>query len=107
MTERPPSYRVLAVRYAERQTTFSEAYYRWSTYGEPDGPLQLSYYFWILDALHEPGSPPIVLDCGFEPERGAHAHVLGPIDCLEWADARRCHVGQHTSLFPIRRNPYQ
>ena len=70
MTERPPSYRVLAVRYAERQTTFSEAYYRWSTYGEPDGPLQLSYYFWILDALHEPGSPPIVLDCGFEPERG-------------------------------------
>ena len=70
MTERPPSYRVLAVRYAERQTTLSEAYYRWSTYGEPDGPLQLSYYFWILDALHEPGSPPIVLDCGFEPERG-------------------------------------
>ena len=70
MSDRPPSYRVLAVRYAERQTTLSEAYYRWSTYGEPDGPLQLSYYFWILDALHEPGSPPIVLDCGFEPERG-------------------------------------
>jgi glyoxylase-like metal-dependent hydrolase (beta-lactamase superfamily II) len=70
MIERPPSYRVLAVHYADRQTTFSDAYYRWSTYGEPDGPLLMSYYFWILEPLHAPGSPPIVLDCGFEPERG-------------------------------------
>lgn len=65
-----PSYRVLAVQYAERETVFSEAYYRWSTYGEPDGPLALSYYFWILDPLHAPGAPPIVVDCGFEPARG-------------------------------------
>jgi glyoxylase-like metal-dependent hydrolase (beta-lactamase superfamily II) len=65
-----PTYRVLAVHYAERQTTFGEAYYRWSTYGEPDGPLAMSYYFWILEPLHAPWSPPIVLDCGFEPERG-------------------------------------
>jgi glyoxylase-like metal-dependent hydrolase (beta-lactamase superfamily II) len=66
----PPSYRVLAVRYAERETTLGDAYYRWSTYGEPDGPLAMSYYFWILEPLHAPGSPPIVLDCGFEPLRG-------------------------------------
>ena len=70
MTARPPSYRVLAVHYAERHTIFSEAYYRWSTYGEPDGPLKMSYYFWVLEPLHAPGSPPIVLDCGFEPARG-------------------------------------
>jgi glyoxylase-like metal-dependent hydrolase (beta-lactamase superfamily II) len=47
-----------------------DAYYRWSTYGEPDGQLALSYYFWILEPLHAPGSPPIVLDCCFEPLRG-------------------------------------
>jgi glyoxylase-like metal-dependent hydrolase (beta-lactamase superfamily II) len=70
MSNRPPSYRVLAVEYAERETTFGDAYYRWSTYGEPDGPLQISYYFWILEPLHAPGSPPIVLDCGFDPELG-------------------------------------
>lgn len=70
MTERPPAYRVLAVRYAERETTLGEAYYRWSSYGEPDGPLAMSYYFWILEPLHAPSSPPIVLDCGFEPARG-------------------------------------
>jgi glyoxylase-like metal-dependent hydrolase (beta-lactamase superfamily II) len=61
---------VLAVHYAERETTFGDAYYRWSTYGEPDGPLRLSYYFWVLEPLHAPGSPPIVVDCGFEPSRG-------------------------------------
>jgi glyoxylase-like metal-dependent hydrolase (beta-lactamase superfamily II) len=65
-----PSYRVLAVHYAERETTFGDAYYRWSTYGEPDGPLARSYYFWVLEPLHAPSSPPIVLDCGFEPARG-------------------------------------
>ncbi len=65
-----PSYRVLAVHYGERETTFSDAYYRWSSYGEPDGPLPLSYYFWVLEPLHAPGSPPIVLDCGFDPGRG-------------------------------------
>jgi glyoxylase-like metal-dependent hydrolase (beta-lactamase superfamily II) len=70
MTGRLPSYRALAVQYATRETTFTDAYYRWATYGEPDGPLQVSYYFWILEPLHTPGSPPIVLDCGFEPELG-------------------------------------
>jgi glyoxylase-like metal-dependent hydrolase (beta-lactamase superfamily II) len=65
-----PSYRVLAVHYAERETTLGDAYHRWSTYGEPDGPLPMSYYFWILEPLHAPASPPIVLDCGFEPARG-------------------------------------
>jgi glyoxylase-like metal-dependent hydrolase (beta-lactamase superfamily II) len=71
VTEPPPSYRALAVQYADRETTFGDAYYRWSTYGEPDGPLRLSYYFWILEPLHAPGSAPILLDCGFEPARGA------------------------------------
>jgi glyoxylase-like metal-dependent hydrolase (beta-lactamase superfamily II) len=70
MTGQTPSYRVLAVHYAERQTTLSDAYYRWSTYGEPDGTLRVSYYFWILEPLHAPGSSPIVLDCGFDPALG-------------------------------------
>jgi glyoxylase-like metal-dependent hydrolase (beta-lactamase superfamily II) len=65
-----PSYRALAVRYAERETTFADAYYRWSSYGEPDGPLAMSYYFWVLQPLHKPQAPPIVIDCGFDPELG-------------------------------------
>jgi glyoxylase-like metal-dependent hydrolase (beta-lactamase superfamily II) len=65
-----PSYRALAVRYAQRETTLADAYYRWSSYGEPDGPLAMSYYFWVLQPLHEPQGPPIVIDCGFDPELG-------------------------------------
>lgn len=65
-----PAYEVLAVRYAERETTFGEAYHRWSSYGEPDGPLTMSYYFWLLRDRRDPAAPPIVVDSGFEPARG-------------------------------------
>jgi glyoxylase-like metal-dependent hydrolase (beta-lactamase superfamily II) len=65
-----PSYRALAVRYAERETTLADAYYRWSSYGEPDGPLAMSYYFWVLQPRHEPRAAPIVIGCGFDPELG-------------------------------------
>jgi glyoxylase-like metal-dependent hydrolase (beta-lactamase superfamily II) len=120
MTERPPSYRVLAVHYAERLTTFSDAYYRWSTYGEPDGPLQVSYYFWILEPLHAPGSPPIVVDCGFEPALGERlgrqclcppAEALArlgvdpaAVDLLVISHIHWDHVG-NLHLFPHARMP--
>jgi glyoxylase-like metal-dependent hydrolase (beta-lactamase superfamily II) len=120
LTERSPSYRVLAVHYARRQTTFSDAYYRWGTYGEPDGPLEMSYYFWILEPLHAPGSPPIVLDCGFEPERGARmgrqclcrpADALArlgidpsAVDLLVISHIHYDHVG-NLHLFPNARMP--
>lgn len=84
MTERAPSYRALAVHYAERETTFGDAYYRWPSYGEPDGPLMMSYFFWVLEPLHDPGAPPIVVDCGFEPERGKR---MGRTCLVEPADA--------------------
>ena len=32
------SYRIVAVRYATRETTKSDVYYRYRAYGEPDGP---------------------------------------------------------------------
>jgi glyoxylase-like metal-dependent hydrolase (beta-lactamase superfamily II) len=115
-----PSYRVLAVQYADRETTLGDAYYRWSTYGEPDGPLSLSYYFWILEPLHAPASPPIVLDCGFEPGRGERmgrrclcrpAEALarlgidpGAVDLLVISHIHWDHVG-NLQLFPNARMP--
>ena len=61
-------YGVVAVRYGERESIQSEVYYRWSTYGEPDGPLGMDYYFWLIEP---PKGPPIVVDSGFAPELGA------------------------------------
>jgi len=34
---------VTAVRYATRETTRSDAYYRYQAYGEPDGPQRMDY----------------------------------------------------------------
>lgn len=70
MTELAPAYRALAVQYAERATTRGDAYYRWASYGEPDGPLDMSYYFWVLQPIHDPAAAPIVVDCGFDPALG-------------------------------------
>lgn len=39
---------VVAARYGTLATTRSDAYYRWSSYGEPDGPQRLDYYFWVV-----------------------------------------------------------
>jgi glyoxylase-like metal-dependent hydrolase (beta-lactamase superfamily II) len=59
------TYRVLAARYAERETTLSRIYYAWPTYGEPDGPVRMSYYFWVLQPAI---GPPVIVDTGFDPE---------------------------------------
>jgi glyoxylase-like metal-dependent hydrolase (beta-lactamase superfamily II) len=59
------TYRVLAARYAERETTLSRIYYAWPTYDEPDGPVRMSYYFWVLQP---PVGPPVIVDTGFDPE---------------------------------------
>jgi glyoxylase-like metal-dependent hydrolase (beta-lactamase superfamily II) len=80
MTDPGAAYRVLAVRYAERTTTYGNAYHRWSSYGQPDGPLDMSYYFWVLFpvAARVAGGAGggaasdgvIVIDTGFDPVRG-------------------------------------
>jgi glyoxylase-like metal-dependent hydrolase (beta-lactamase superfamily II) len=59
------TYRVLAARYAERETTRSRVYYAWPTYDEPDGPIRMSYYFWMLQPTT---GPPVIVDTGFDPE---------------------------------------
>jgi glyoxylase-like metal-dependent hydrolase (beta-lactamase superfamily II) len=64
-----PLYRAYAVRYGERHTLYSEVYHHWNAYGEPDGPVTMTFYFWVLQPVDGDG-PPIVVDCGFDPDRG-------------------------------------
>ncbi|HWV86831.1 MAG TPA: N-acyl homoserine lactonase family protein [Capillimicrobium sp.] len=80
------TYRVAALRYAERETTLEHAYYRWSSYGEPDGPLGMAYYLWVLQPVEEDGGEgPIVVDCGFDPvlgERMGRRCLIPPVEAL-------------------------
>jgi glyoxylase-like metal-dependent hydrolase (beta-lactamase superfamily II) len=61
-------YDAVAVRYAERDTTHSAGFYRWESYGEPDAPLGMAYYFWVL--MPRGDGAPIVVDSGFDVETG-------------------------------------
>lgn len=61
------TYEVLAVRYGTRETTASEVFLGYGGYGEPDRPLGMDYYFWIV----RNSSRTVVVDAGFSPAAGA------------------------------------
>lgn len=60
-------WEVIAVRHGRLRTTRSNFYLNYSEYGEPDSPLELGYWFWVISN----GSRRIVVDTGFSGEGGA------------------------------------
>jgi glyoxylase-like metal-dependent hydrolase (beta-lactamase superfamily II) len=74
------AWSVVAARYGTLETTLAETYYRWPSYGEPDGPARLDYYFWVLRRDGET----ILVDTGFDPAVGARR---GRTCLIEPADA--------------------
>jgi len=60
------THEVVAVRYATRATTKGECFYRYESYGEPDGPLGMDYFFYVL----RNGPRTALVDTGFDPEVG-------------------------------------
>jgi glyoxylase-like metal-dependent hydrolase (beta-lactamase superfamily II) len=58
---------VVAVRYATRMASKRAFFLRYDSYGEPDAPQGLDYYFWLVGD----GPDPLVVDCGFDPAAGA------------------------------------
>jgi glyoxylase-like metal-dependent hydrolase (beta-lactamase superfamily II) len=63
---KPPQWDVIAVRYGTRMTTKRAVYLNYDEYGEPDAPLQMDYFFWVLRNAQEV----IVIDTGFSGEAG-------------------------------------
>ncbi len=61
------AYEVLAVRYGTRRTSAAEVFLSFPAYGEPDRPLGMDYFFWVVRGP----SRTIVVDTGFSPEGGA------------------------------------
>ncbi|WP_345415384.1 N-acyl homoserine lactonase family protein [Pseudonocardia xishanensis] len=57
---------VLAVRYGRRATTRSEVFLNHHYYGEPDGPMEMDYYFWVVRRAGRT----VVVDTGFNGESG-------------------------------------
>jgi glyoxylase-like metal-dependent hydrolase (beta-lactamase superfamily II) len=56
------AYEVLAVRFGTRVTTRSDYYLRFAAYGEPDGPMPMDYFFWVVRGPDET----ILVDAGWD-----------------------------------------
>lgn len=59
-------HEVLIVRYGTRMTARSDVFLNYHVYGEPDGPLGMDYFFWVIRG--EAG--PVVVDTGFSRDAG-------------------------------------
>ena len=75
------TYDVLAVRYGTLAARKSDLYYRYESYGEPDGDASMAYYFWVLRG----GGATILVDTGFDPKAAARRGrtcLVAPLDAL-------------------------
>jgi glyoxylase-like metal-dependent hydrolase (beta-lactamase superfamily II) len=72
-------YEVHAVRYGTLKASKADLFYRHPSYGEPDAPIEMAYWFWLL---RSPGGT-IVIDCGFDPAVGARRGRTCTIPPLE------------------------
>jgi glyoxylase-like metal-dependent hydrolase (beta-lactamase superfamily II) len=78
-----PSQRteVYALRYGTRSTTKSEVYLNYDVYGEPDAPVGMDYYFWVVRR----GDRVVVVDCGYNADSGGRrgrTMLLEPVEGL-------------------------
>ena len=79
------TYEVFAVRYGELGSRKGDLYYRFESYGEPDGPASLAYYFWVL----RNGASTVLVDTGFDSDAAARRGrtcLVPPLDALRALD---------------------
>lgn len=71
---------VFAVRYATRTSRRQESFLRYYVYGEPDAPLQMDYYFWVLRGRGEV----VLVDAGIDTavSRPGRRLLITPVDAL-------------------------
>jgi glyoxylase-like metal-dependent hydrolase (beta-lactamase superfamily II) len=62
----PAEYQVTIVKYGTRQTVRSEVFLNYHLYGEPDGPIGMDYFFWVVRNAERT----IVVDTGFSAAGG-------------------------------------
>ncbi|MEN2738400.1 N-acyl homoserine lactonase family protein [Microbacterium sp. X-17] len=64
------AYEVFALRYGTRESQRSAEYFRYDLYEVPDAPQRMDYYFWLVRNAERT----VLVDCGFDRERGALKH---------------------------------
>jgi glyoxylase-like metal-dependent hydrolase (beta-lactamase superfamily II) len=72
----------IAVRFATRETRKSDCYLDYHSYGEPDEPLRMDYFFYVLRSATQT----VLVDVGFDPVVGARRGrtcLFPPLEGLE------------------------
>lgn len=59
-------YQVVIAKYGTRTTRRSEVFLNFHLYGEPDAPMQMDYFLWVVRGKAQD----ILVDTGFSPEGG-------------------------------------
>jgi glyoxylase-like metal-dependent hydrolase (beta-lactamase superfamily II) len=77
VTSVPDQYRVTIVKYGTRDATRADVYLNYPLYQEPDGPIGMDYFFWLV----QNDERTIVVDTGFSRRGGENR--------------------QRTSLYPV------
>lgn len=75
-------HEIHAVRYGTWRTSRHEQYYRYDVYDEPDAPLDMDYFFWVIRSETET----ILVDTGYHPDAikdrpGRHC-VIDPMEAV-------------------------
>lgn len=76
-------YQVTIVKYGTRQTVRSDVYLNHHLYGEPDGPIGMDYFFWVVRNAERT----IVVDTGFSATGGARRRRTTLLDPAAAFDA--------------------
>lgn len=95
------SYEVLALRYASRMTSRAQVFLNYHLYDEPDAPMQMDYYVWVVRNHVRT----IVVDTGYGELGGRNrgrGHLVHPTQLLWQAGIDAADVG----LLPITHAHY-
>lgn len=94
MVDAPASlWEVTAVRYATRDTTKGECYLGYELYGEPDEPIVMDYFFYLLSD----GRRTVLVDTGFDPDAGTRRGrtcLVPPLEALSRLGISRGSISQ-------------
>jgi len=88
-----PTWQVIVVRYGTRMGTRGGMYVDDGTLDDPDAPLQMDYFFWLLRGDDET----ILVDSGFHPEAGARrgrTTLVPPLEALDRLAIRSDTIGR-------------
>lgn len=76
------TYEIVVVKYGTRSTTRSEVFLNYPLYGEPDAPITMDYFFWVV----RNDSRAVIVDTGFSQLGGSARHrtmLVDPVECFD------------------------